>query len=807
MKNSSTASGKMSPVIAYAGAAMALSRAIRQNKRDCDTARDDIQISYFVDANIPLWYLKVEDNYDLVAPLAAHEETQDVTLVESGSSIIASEYIFSEALVGSKGFAPILAPPHADDLQGQIHRLGRDLIEEWRKAGDTRILRTASSNLTDAIMNFKQNSSIEALSALFKAFSAVTKITYGKAAMSQQRMARLFGQRRVVRVDPRVDFDLDVSRSSDEAINGWKTRLINAGKPDVEQTLSRDAEALFLLETLNRDAREKNKPIYYVMITADKDLHECVDRWQRSGNDQDPRTVDFLRHPRQYVPILNLKSMRPGAKDEIEGFDNLMLSVENVMAFVAAQYQKQPGATDIPISHDIKANVALLSTHIHDKKTFDLEQLEKSSGRVPDLSRQWREALETSILVNAVTVLGTADKLIREHIAPLGDQTVDTALRKDVEERIVRIGEAHTGFAAQGLLDLLLRDADHHGRLLTRSRRLRVYRYVPMLTRIPIPKVIADKLVHDDHIQMTELGSLADALIKGDDDGLRQSLNEIRQRLEGVDAARLACLMSFHVGRWNQARDFAEQIIRAIPSQPQEQAEFRYIELVARRFGGLTLEVLQQSRRALEQQARDFSSVNDAFGEARALSEQAAQCLLFAYAQEIEVEPCRRVPSTYTWRVVIDAENYLERARKRTRDGSQGTRPGEQAEQARKLRRQILSNTLSAYFFGVFSDIAKEAEYTKQDAPPPAGIAEELLRPPRLTHSRHFRPSVFYALCAQRRLGGTVWTAREDHRLKTMLRIFEPDTRPSAELERNDVPNEIAKEVLWLLKKLGLSSA
>lgn len=769
---------------------MALRRAIHQNAADSAARQAGEQLCYFVDTNIVRWYLNPLEKFWLVVGLMKPDEPDNFDVVEFASNVIAAHFVFSPLLIGSGGFAPFLTPFHADELNESLDKDDAVFKRHAEEITITDKLRLLADDLMRALDAFRREHSIKALSVLFDAFSAVLKSAYGSIAFREARTRRLFAEDRVVRASEYGDFNLDQSYLQSPRTQMWRDLLVECGKSEKEsKKLDRDASSLRLLEHLNFEAVEKNRSIRFLMISTDSSLHEAVNKWRTREQLLNVEKFDFLRHPREYVPIINLNSMRAHADRTIEGFSELMQTVEDISFSI-----DQEGAS--PLSPDV-------TTSLHFPESFSNfirrdrgrnEKLLNLAPKVDELSGRWKHALETSVLMNAELVAGIADDYVANRIKPLADGELDDVLRKQILIDIHQIASTHIDFAARGQLMAQLKAIRRLKQQPSAAQSFARPARSPSLVRLAVPQALIRMAKFVDEEVPGDLPAYLTKFVFSKSAELLDEFEQAVRRVSSLEAAAVACLIAFRLSQWEQARYLADRLLRAYDSNA-DRIEYEYLRVVADRFSGLSLDDFQRNRTLLQERIRLCREDRDDYGVIRSLAEAGAQCLFYGYWQALIVAPTRPIADSYVWATIYDAEGYLTRAHYVLAKASRSTARAEHSL-FKLLRTHILANLLSVYFFIELRPIPlHDGTRRRESQPPPHNFVDELYN---LTGSNEptFRLAEFYALCARKRLGGDRWGASDRVRMRVIMSAFSRERKHFEEIDR--------REVDWLCNVLNL---
>lgn len=771
----------------YLGGNVALARAIHQNALDAAAVHDGEQICYFVDANIVRWYLNPLENFRLVSSLLNPDAPSLLGEIEFACNVIAAEYVFSRLLSGSQGFPPYLTPFHADELFEFLDREIDKLVMEGDKAFDVQSLQDSASALEEAIEGLSSDSA-SAIPRIFVAFQTILKQTYSQVGFRTTRVRDLFENGRVVRSDEYGDFQLDDKYRTGTPLKRWRDALAAAGKVRTEEKkLRRDAESLCMLEQLNYDAARDNRPIRFVLLSSDETLHNAVDRWRNEQKLIGVNRFDFARHPRQYLPIINLNAMRAHADERIPGFSELMDSANDIRFSISKQMGS--GSPEVANASHSPERVALSI-----RRSIKRSQLLRFADRIDQMSKRWRNALELSILMNTRVIQCTAGDYLKWSISHLTQIQVDEELRRGIAEDIEQISIGHIEFAARTQLHALSRQLRQIAGLGSEERKLRSEARSHLFVRIQLPEPL--RTLQRDWGEETfhSLGGFIDHLVANTHTGGMADFEEAVAKVRGVETAKLVSALAFRLGQWEQARYFCDRCAHHIGESDPELHEFHFLRIAADRFFGLSLDDLQRNRRLLEHQIGVAARQADWFGFVRGLSEAAAQCLFFAYSQTLPPQEERRAPAVYLTRLVRDAESYLDRAR-RCRElwrAPPGT-AGAEAPMIRALRIQVLANSLSAFFFTALGAMSQEDNPDHDQQPDRiTRIVDELCGMVQ-SDAKLFRLEEYYVLCGKqyirrmaKRDGRRPPTELDGRRVRQLINAFNRSRQTFQDLDRRE---------------------
>ncbi len=759
----------------YLSANLALHRALQDASQDHRAVREDNeQFFYFVDSNVVEWHLNPARDLRLVAALPMASTKDVVSAIEFASSVVASEYIFSKQLIGSENLPCFITPYHGQELVDGLKRHVADAEKSETTSAAQR--KALTRRLSEALSAFRTRPDAERLSCLFQAFAETLHKTYGSTAYHRVRMLRLLKEEQVVWADPFGDFGLDKKELRKERVKFWEEQLLKIGKsPAASDNIERDARSLCLLERLNENALTRHRPLKFVLISTDSAMHAAVDAWRRQEGLVPVRQFNFIRHPRQYTPLVTLNSS-PAPDDQKAPLSELSALVSDIAFHVSTTSFSGDSHGHFP-DH----NLTLLRERLHGLPA-------EISPRLAEFGVRWQPALETAALLNADKLIHLAGDFVDVAIASLMESDVEAIFQEQMREGLRDIARGHLEFIARGQLDSMLRT-------LIRARapepELPLVRQIarsPALVRLAIPQSFggySDRLSHS--ALLTDLGNWLVDAASGDE--LKQFQKQCAEVPFG-DAAAIACLLALRTNNWEQAAHVAERMVMSLPPNDSDRAEFAYARCLANRYGGHGLENYQRNVRRLDFLRMRSRRAGDNFGAIRSLVEIGAQCLFFAYEQALIVDPGRRTSAAYIFNVVRQAEERLSFARRLLRETDLDDVPQGLIS---RLKLHAFGNSLSAHLFLDLNALEPGGGQSSLRGKQASAIAHNVLKllpePDRI-----FRLSEFYALCALRLANDDDWTQARAARARALLQIFASESHQFLELDR--------KEIGWLQTKL-----
>ena len=447
------------------------------------------------------------------------------------------------------------------------------------------------------------------------------------------------------------DFDIDnPSEVYDAAGKVWAPLLVKAGKRrDKAKSLEHDTRSLSLISWLNERALKNGERVRYLLISTDFAVHAAVDLWRREQELCSVPQFGFMRHPRQYTPILNTNAMRGVAPEDadLRAFERLKQIVEDICVLY-----KRDESRGLPNKN--------FPEHVREtlQQELNLETTLPLRSKISAFSSEWQRALKTVLLLNFDTVLHVTDKKISENLQLLTAPDVEGRLVEYFDQSISKLQRQHVMFGARQQISTHVRDLVRNAER-GRDYALKKYARSPTLARFHLPQPLLAFGRSQDWPEVTTLPEFITQLVK---DGDPKTLEDFASRVERLgleDVCDLAALMAFRFGDWAQASYLIERRMSGASRADPAFWELQYFAAVADRFQGATLDVLQRNRTLMERQIPHFRRIGDTFGQARACAETAAQCLFFAFDQALPDSSARRVSNAYIASVLRTAHLNL----------------------------------------------------------------------------------------------------------------------------------------------------
>lgn len=679
-------------------AAVALLAAMSQNLEDETAARRELrEFIYFADAGIPIWYCQPYEAQNLSGfeSKSSDAEQSDTLPI----SVLTLDYMFSNSLPGSGGLPLFLSPDHSEELLDQISGrvmpellTGPETAAELQRQKDD--LEFQRKELQDAIRVFRAAAAASAASVdgsadteLSLVFSLVSKLLQGPVlarSFARDRFFELIDTRLIQRVDQYPHLLADVlegdpwtNTGRDSRVRDWRRVFRTVGTSKSDDALGRDVNTLASIQHLNEAAQRRGVNREFLFITADHEIHKAAELWLSEGTNTF-LTKLFVRHPRQYMPLLNLNSAPGRIRIEPQVFRRLHQAIEDLASGFEAGARRGPDTPARAGAPD-RSDVA-------------------REPRAADLRSKWSAAMRTAALLNVETLAGTTlralDATVSAIETSLADPTISDLLSATIEAEAAEILRRNRAFTISGILQKLV-----GGGRGARNRSFNTNPRVPVLFSIAVTRELQRFVEEHTDEPASDIATVLDWLLNaGSAQGsnLIADFEELLIGLNDVEAYALATVVAFRSRAWKSAHHFASSCESALsrlestPKLAEIREEVSYCRRVADRFLLDDLATFQQLRE--EWRVAFLKERDSRFRRARAASELAAASLVFVFKDRFVNQEAGRVP--YAREVVAEAVRWLDAAASLA---AQPPSPHEDRKKWRALEEQIYTNRAAGY--------------------------------------------------------------------------------------------------------------
>ncbi|WP_158965034.1 hypothetical protein [Chachezhania sediminis] len=459
--------------------------------------------------------------------------------------------------------------------------------------------------------------------------------TFEDTEILQRAMVRRFRFSRPV--EPALHLPAEIQDI--DALEPWHEDLKQFAKSP--SAARNDAIAIAQIEALNRASIEAGDRTIHCLVSGDKHLHEVYYKRKaklyahEQGIDAtqiDLETGDFsesyyLRHPGQFVPMLNQADMPNQITDE-SLFDEVVAAAEATLALKRCSERDALDMAMLAVRTS-KENFKSKVGQISNKRLPDDDQLREQSDELKD---KWNRLRRATLLVNRRLLQSRADfaRGLRSELRAEHDEMSDPLQREQLETTLA-IQRVSLYWAARRGLVALSESLRQKGEGREDRNRL------PLLVEL---SVLTDGSVYE----------AAQKLKKPRSDQHRRKIDENIHRLSEEETWKgllLCAALACYADAWSEAVWFAERAHNAIHAEASANpdamldkayAEAAYILGYACRMRMAKGDFFQRARDSLDESERRGRAISCAYGalvRARALSERAT-VQLFEQARRLE---------------------------------------------------------------------------------------------------------------------------------------------------------------------------
>jgi hypothetical protein len=627
---------------------------IERNMNDLEFTRRKGRIVYVFDSNIVKLFLDPVREIELVTIFSDEICAEHL----SATATITAELLFSRQLAGQRGTPPFLAPSHAEELSAMMHEIEKQLYQNQENVQESKpVLPLAKSERIRHLVEGIRDGKIDrdyGLDELRKILPrAIMDLFYGPGYEAAQ-FKRIYEDDllRPLALDPAVTANIlnpdrgQVSKWANRILEQRQSEIVSPrqrsrsplqrgtreSRSSVEERVDRDAQALVQVLALNNLARDVIPPTRYVLVTADRAMYRAYSIWFWQNRNHTPEEY-VLRHPSQYVPILNSEDML----DNVERFtlinhardalESLLRNVQDIdpnyphvlSYYVSRQYDKRhrelEGGSLGSFAPLYKLFGSKFDAISGDPREFD------------DLKTKWCAAARNAVIINS--------KLMRRRhhyeIAPLADllrsdRDIQASLLDYNTKLLDELEIAHMALNVRGnLVAMIINERQPGQSCLPEPGR------GPLAVRTTFSNFTNDQPLN---IFLDELVANADRECLSDlNHQLRSSLN--------YSGMFFAACVAFRSGQWAAARHYGDRALTMLKREDifadcASEAEFDRHELLyfmalVTRFSLNDYSEFNKARALLEETFQYHVRCGDAFGLMRAKSELAALFLVLLF--------------------------------------------------------------------------------------------------------------------------------------------------------------------------------
>ena len=646
-----------------------------QNVRDFVFAHEQHgRIVYVFDANIIGFFLDPVAEAEHIAIFSAAtsfrgtapgrrsnwtgEERKERTAWRA-AALITAEFLFSGHLAGQWGDMPYISDAHAEDTDQLYQRTlapfeamladsgdNHGFVDE--ATGDEMVKLTGRlNNLFGDLQKMRHLEKPEVLDGVANKATKYASLCCDLFDAKKNPLVRVLALLRLTKedliaplaVDPLMT--PDILEPSGERLDDLAKRIREVAPDKGSDNIRRDAETLEQVLRLNDASADLPRPTRYVLMTTDLHLYHAFALWY--WNNQDSGQPFFaLRHPSQYLPLLNVTEMPNKIRNESlirHAEDTLDSYLENFRRWVHPYPQSLSYYAFRP-RHDRVAQPKFQSmdTWQHSLAAiYPPEKFEIKGGKriIAALIKEWRQALETTILMNPQLLTRRIEGTFGDlQAAPDPVKHVRDVLEHAFEDRLGRLRRLHIGLGLRYNLRILHELRSDVGK----GRPARG----PLALRTDFSGFIGDRTVDE----------FASSLTSRKMDDFFQRFEKQLQDSRSYKAPLLAAIIAFRCSAWEISRRYSNLASRRVIDRigMEDDAELlhdakelqffmavttRFVLMQREELGKKWEEDFKAARSWLSSSEHGCRHVQDHDGELRAISEHAAVELVAAYQRAL----------------------------------------------------------------------------------------------------------------------------------------------------------------------------
>jgi hypothetical protein len=529
---------------------------------------------------------------------------------------------------------PLLTPGHAEDVATMIQEVEKKLhdagVQLRRATINESMINKAQAALQQARERCRQaeanRSASEAIAAIADVEAAMPQALRGflvGPAVEALRFVRLMDHQLIRPLASIVEADEGVLNPPADRVAWWKQEIADAKdaatqrRPQAHQSRARrsilaryerDATTLVQVLMLNEQAAERGDRRRYVLVTGDATLHSLYEKWFW---DRDERIPDqyALRHPLQYVPVLNFKAM-PNSYRHTELFNELTRTLDNLLL------QEVRDSKGYPYS--------LHHTWIGQGARYrGAGPILDLTPRLDTLGNSWWQAIGVANAFNFRLAIRDDMQRLSQLFHFLTLSEVHNALLAVQHGLIADIGATHLAVGIADTLRTCVAAARHHAKGAHGFEAGRV----PLILTSDVSKLIGDRSLVELLTTLAKGGASADA-----------ELEELIAKVEkspDTTAVLLAAAVAAMADKWHAVEHFVNRLIQLEPAgvstgpSRRERQDAQFLKALALRFGLADHADFETALELLNTLASEHGQAGEHLAELRAVSERAALRLAY----------------------------------------------------------------------------------------------------------------------------------------------------------------------------------
>ena len=610
-------------LVRYIREASRLRHAIRLSEIDERFAVAKGRVHYILDTNVVGMFMRPAEHTKELGIFFNWLDEETLT----ATATLTSEFLLSKNLPGQGGESATLSPDHYEEVIGLANRTKAAVKALSGEELDRAVQAMERSRVElDALAAKLRDSKVEAQEK-FNDLNAI--LPKEVASLVQGPLAELFQLKRAFESDCiyRVD-GMDWFHASALAVDTkkeleWLDRIRAARRgiakskeahgldvsPQKYLNEMRDARTMALIIQLTEEFADEEKE-RFLFVTADGAIRRAVEAAVREAQDEGKAEgLDvFVRHPREFVPLLNLGNI--SGEDELRSvFFKLKITLDELLTGIGPP--DDDGAVYVePTDEEIERSLAL-GGGPRGSSSPD------TRARLTELQDLWRLACRSALSLS-LTLLKKRDETLFGGIAEvLTAPDLKAHIQDNIDEALDDLLRDHAGLNARGLFTALRR--------VDSRRRKDGIPLESRVLRVPLHLVDGSGLF-GEFVGTRGLNEYLLDIARGAEVDEQAEYLASKGR-DPVAYLFLSCIC-LAMGMWEAAKDFAKRALdmpaKSIPGR-EGLSTARYIFAVAHRMSLSSPEEVKDAERMLEDSVKEHGRRRDeGLLELRALSELAA---------------------------------------------------------------------------------------------------------------------------------------------------------------------------------------
>ncbi len=600
-----------------------------------DWRRADNEIRYFFDANIVAIFTDPASKLDYFEPLSNWIDSDRLKLE---TITVMAEYMFSGRLPGQK-VLPLMTPYHFEDLKSMaagMKTTARQQADKVSEAARRNI--QANRKLIDECETKNAQGLLDPRATLImlRPLLGDELMDFMQGAAAETELLKELLRREswgggIARADTQKWFHQEIIRPDPELVNFWVLQLheirgTKQGKKSKDKrNLLHDAQSIAQLILLGREADDKVK---YVLVTADNAIHAAYNKYARSERREGRKPdVLHLRHPRDFVPLINLGAMSNFDAARLRVFDRIQDALDRLLIGLPEKDTTDASDTTNGLVAETKAIAGAVAFNAvpPDRDREDARKAEKYRAHVDQLKAIWSNAASDAVTLNAHFISRRVASHFRWFMDVLGNEDVVEATLQKMDDWIGKLMSEHVQMALRGIVARYLEKAQAR----RKKNRGLAARRAPLLLRTNVFR----NLIGDETIN-----KYLDDLVR---DRKTVPLDKLGQEIDDAVTLLFGACVAVAAEEWESARSFAEGAVQKLEqdrANPDLLSDAQYLLALTLRFTMKDRHDVDEARRLLKACADRHKARPPAqdFERMRAESELGALIGSFLFRQSCE---------------------------------------------------------------------------------------------------------------------------------------------------------------------------